>query len=1060
MTRSFGFRFLVGGILRCCLSLACAAACAGTAVTQTDSKGPNTSALPAQMSPKQDVIKLELGKAIEHEIGGGQRDSYQIVLGQGEYGSVIVEQRGVDVVVKCIGTDGKLIAEFDSENRTSGEERAELAAAAPGSYRFDIEPKYKMLPRGRYQIRLAELRISTEKDRQLQEARELYTKAYYSIVAGKYDEAETMLETALSLRQKAMGTDHPDIAYSLTLMANIAYYKGDFQKAELLFQNAIAILEKTLGPDHPQVAMRLNNLASVYQVKTDFAKSETLHRRALDIRQHSLAPDHPDIAQSLNNLANVYIDRGDMQSAEPLLLQALAINEKILGPDHLNLSYPLTNLGSIYLETEEYDKAQRVLQRALDIREQKLDKNHPAVAMVLYNVAEVYKYKGDYDRAEEMHNRALAIKESKFGPDHPDVGRSLYFLANIYFYRGNYQKAEAFYLRALGIEEAALGSDHPLTLNIANHLAMLYMAAGDFPQAVRFQERAIVGTDRNIDLNLAIGSERQKQAYLAQLPEQVDRAISLNVALAVSDATARDLALTTILRRKGRVLDAMSNSFAALHDRMDTRDQPLLDQLNQVTSQLARLVLYGPQRMTPAEHKKEIDTLESSREKLEGEISRRSAGFYRPTQPVGLSSIQSAIPQNAALIEFAVYRPFDPKRDDAKAYGEPRYVAYVVRTQGEVRWKELGPAKEIDGAINALRQALRDPQRKDARRLARSLDERIMRPVRAALGSATFLLVSPDGELNLIPFEALVDEQGHYLVEHYSISYLTTGRDLMRMQVPRTSQSEPLVIANPSFGESTVHSEPGDGPVAEAAYTKSRRPIGGARRSITAAQDLSGVYFAPLPGSAQEALAIQSLFPGAKLLTGRQATGSAFKQVHAPRLLHIATHGFFLEDAAKSPSHDAAKREGIQPGVKVGNPLLRSGLALAGANLGNGRSNSGIITALEASSLNLWGTKLVTLSACDTGVGEVRNGEGVYGLRRAFFLAGTETLVMSLWPVSDRVTREIMTAYYTGLKQGLGRGEALRQAELAMLKRKDRQHPFYWASFIQSGEWASLDGRR
>src|SRR6185369_9934853 len=139
----------------------------------------------------------------------------------------------------------------------------------------------------------------------------------------------------------------------------------------------------------------------------------------------------------------------------------------------------------------------------------------------------------------------------------------------------------------------------------------------------------------------------------------------------------------------------------------------------------------------------------------------------------------------------------------------------------------------------------------------------------------------------------------------------------------------------------------------------------------------------------------------------------------------------------------------------VTNPLLRSGLALAGANLRHQNEiDDGILTALEASGLNLWGTKLVVLSACDTGVGEVRNGEGVYGLRRAFLLAGAETLVMSLWPVRDWVTREMMTAYYTGLREGLGRGDALRRAQLAMLARKTRRHPFYWASFIQAGEWA------
>ena len=163
----------------------------------------------------------------------------------------------------------------------------------------------------------------------------------------------------------------------------------------------------------------------------------------------------------------------------------------------------------------------------------------------------------------------------------------------------------------------------------------------------------------------------------------------------------------------------------------------------------------------------------------------------------------------------------------------------------------------------------------------------------------------------------------------------------------------------------------------------------------------------------------------------------------APRILHIASHGFFLPEA----STDHA-------------PLLRSGIALAGANLTATVHRDGILTALEASGLNLWGTRLVTLSACDTGVGEVRNGEGVYGLRRAFVLAGAETLVMSLWPVSDYITRDFMTTFYTSLRAGAGRGDALQQAKLRMLKRPGRAHPYYWASFIESGEWANLDGQR
>ena len=181
-------------------------------------------------------------------------------------------------------------------------------------------------------------------------------------------------------------------------------------------------------------------------------------------------------------------------------------------------------------------------------------------------------------------------------------------------------------------------------------------------------------------------------------------------------------------------------------------------------------------------------------------------------------------------------------------------------------------------------------------------------------------------------------------------------------------------------------------------------------------------------------------------MTGAQATETALKKTNAPQILHLATHGFFLENKAVN--------------TKIGNPLLRSGLALAGANRRKGEKDDGILTALEASGLNLWGTKLVVLSACDTGLGEVRNGEGVYGLRRAFVLAGTESLVMSLWSVSDYVTRELMTNYYKNLKQAAGRGAALRQVKLEMLKKPNRQHPFYWAGFIQSGEWANLEGKK
>jgi CHAT domain-containing protein len=402
--------------------------------------------------------------------------------------------------------------------------------------------------------------------------------------------------------------------------------------------------------------------------------------------------------------------------------------------------------------------------------------------------------------------------------------------------------------------------------------------------------------------------------------------------------------------------------------------------------------------------------MEAKREQLVVEIGRHSPEFRARAMPVTIESVQQAIPAEAALVEFATYRPFNAKApNDPDEYGASRYIAYVLRHEGGIQFTDLGEAAAIDASVVALRQALRSPLRRDVKSLSRATDARVLEPVRRLVGDATRLLISPDGELNLIPFEALRDERGRFAIERFSISYLTSGRDLLRLQLPRASKSAPLIVADPTFGP---------------------------------APRTQAVYFTPLPGTALEARSIKAVFPDATVLRGTKATKSALAHAEAPALLHIATHGFFLRNS-----------------TQIENPLLRSGLALSRANARSQGHEEGVLTALEASTLNLWGTRLVTLSGCDTGVGDIKNGEGVYGLRRAFLLAGAETLVMSLWSVSDLATREMMTSYYRGLKQGLGRGEALRQAQLAMLKRADRRHPFYWASFIQAGDWSRFDAQ-
>jgi CHAT domain-containing protein len=336
----------------------------------------------------------------------------------------------------------------------------------------------------------------------------------------------------------------------------------------------------------------------------------------------------------------------------------------------------------------------------------------------------------------------------------------------------------------------------------------------------------------------------------------------------------------------------------------------------------------------------------------------------------------------------------------------------------------------------------------------------VMRPLRPLLGDTRRLLIAPDGSLNLIPFAALVDERNQYLIESYTISYLTSGRDLLRLQTSQRSESAPMVVANPAYGRAATS-------VARAGQNAAGFRSGGAGRRQS---DPDQIYFQPLPSTRHEALAIKATLRKASMLLREKATESALKRARAPRILHIATHGFFLDDQAAPPAEtrgffddDPLRASGLRFSkwaAMVENPLLRSGLALAGANQGRGGDDDGLLTALEVAGLDLWGTKLVTLSACDTGVGEVKNGEGVQGLRRALVLAGSESQVMSLWPVLDTTTRDLMVPYYKALRQGKGRSDGLRQAQLRMLRSEDCQHPFYWAAFIQSGEWANLNGRR
>jgi CHAT domain-containing protein/Tfp pilus assembly protein PilF len=935
----------------------------------------------------------------------------------------------------------------------------------------------------------------------LDEAAALDRRASELYSTGRYAEAIPLGERALAIVEKALGPDHPSAVAFLTDLAVFYDAQAQYAAAEPLLARALVIRERTLGPDHPDVAASLNNLAEHYRAQGQYAKAEPLALRALAIREKALDPDHVDVAESLNNLALVHIAEGQLAKAEPLLVRAAAIFEKRLGPDHPNVATCLNNLAEVYRQQGQYAKAEPLMLRAIAISEKVLGPDHPDLATDLDNLALVYLFQGQAAKAESLAVRAIAIDEKALGPDHPYLARSLDTLAVIYEFQRQFAKAEPFAVRALGIyekafgldspdvaeslnnvaviysaerqfakaepmleqalaiDEKALGPEHPLVAQSLANLAVQHFAMGDLDAAVRFQARADDAREAELRRNLVAGSEQAKREYLQQTGYETEMALSLEAACVPANTAALRMALTQVLRRKGRVLDALVDQLAALARAGAPEDRRLLDELARARAGYASLTLGGPGGKSADQHREELRAAADRVDALEAQAGARSSRVRAELTPITLDAVVAAIPQGATLVEYFVYRPFDPNTTSQAA---ARYVAFTLAADGTIHSADLGEAGPIDAAVAALREALRANRsgaladvEAEIKPRARTLDALVLAPVRRILGASTRLLVAPDGQLSLVPFDALVDEKGRYVTEGFEISYLTSGRDLLRLAARGESRQPGAVFADPDFGGGAGASEERSLELVEAESQQ--------QTSTPAADLLARAYFPPLPATAAEADALSRLLPGTRVLTGAAASKRELTALTGPRVLHLATHGFFLAGSrpAAIPGRglelSAAQPHVAAAQADAGDPLLRSGLALAGANLHRG---DGILTSLEAAGLDLWGTKLVVLSACDTGVGVVQNGDGVYGLRRAFVLAGSETQVMSLWSVSDTGTRDLMIGYYKRLAAGQGRSAAMRAARLEMLTDPKRSHPFYWASFIVSGEWANLDGKR
>jgi CHAT domain-containing protein len=561
----------------------------------------------------------------------------------------------------------------------------------------------------------------------------------------------------------------------------------------------------------------------------------------------------------------------------------------------------------------------------------------------------------------------------------------------------------------------------------------------------------------------------------------------LNLMMSLLDSTPAAVtpAFDAVIRGRALVLDEVAARQNPAQP-MTTAD-PARDALRSAQQRLANLTVRGPGSLSPAHYAAIVEQARNESEAAEEALAEKSASYRaeRTRNQLGLDDVRRALEGASALVSFVQYDRISvgPTRRPAAASGartssraEPSYLAFVLRQARSPVAIPLGSVGAIDRLVSRWRAdiageggtksaLLNGAGTRSARTSGAALRRAVWDPLLRHLAQPDRVFIVPDGALSLVPFAALpVGPDAFVLETAPPIHYLSAERDIVSMTRGGTS-SGILALGGPTFGDAPVSPGPSTTSVTATETATEAAALGNGR---TACASLQSLQFHPLEGTLREVQEVSRLWPAplgaARALVGRDASEHAFKQdAQKYRVLHLATHGFFLDGSCLPESASANTRGvgGLSGTKPVENPLRLSGLALAGANrraLAGPDEDDGILTAEEVASLDLQGVEWAVLSACDTGVGEIKAGEGVFGLRRAFQVAGARTVVMSLWSVDDQATRAWMRALYEGrFQKKLSTVDAVHQASLGVLRdrraRGQSTHPFYWAAFVAAGDW-------
>ena len=867
---------------------------------------------------------------------------------------------------------------------------------------------------------------------------------------GQYHKSLLFQEQAYKIYKKSQGENHPNVAISLGNLAQLYTDLGQYERALPLNEQALKIRKVVLGDQHPDVAISLNNIAYLYSEIGQKAMALSMNEQALKIRRTVFGENNPNVAVSLNNLAQLYFELGQYEKALPYQEQSLKILKNYQGDEHADVATSLNNLAQLYLELGQYEKALLINEQALAIRKKVLGENHPDVAMSVNNLSYLYIEMGQYEKALPFNEQAIKIYKKSLGEDHPNVAKSLNNLANIYSQIGQYKNAFKLNEQALKIRKKALGNDHPEVASSLNNLALLYSEIGQHKKALTLYEQSLAIENKQLTKILPSLTEEQKVNFLklnASSYEIFD-ALVLDYPQNKSESKKYSLKNSLLLGNVTlRSNELMRNSI------LNSNDSILIENFE---NWLGLKRQYANAQLLSLEEIKskgiDLKALEESVDFYEQSLSFRSQLFQTEQVKLQLDyeTLKYRLAKDEAFLMFHSFNYFQGKSWTDSVL----YAAYVVRpNQKEPEFIKLFVQGQLDSLmlaedVSSMMSNLYKPS--DS-----SLYNLLWKPIVGYLGDAKKVFIAPSGQLHKLAFAAIGDGKGRVLSDSYEIHQVLSAQDFVY-------PSSPVVFTNEDSGTSARIALFG-GINYDLAKTISTKQDSLNYSSLPIfSKDLNRVSsFRYLPATQKEIEGIQLQFKQNNKTTlsysGLEATEASFRTLDgddAPKILHIATHGYFAPDPREKLNKTQPSLLGQKNRYTVsGNPLLRSGLMMAGCNASwKGTATllgeeDGILTAQEVSNLNLINTQLVVLSACETGLGDIQGREGVFGLQRAFRLAGAKYLLLSLWRIPDEETSEYMQLFYSELLKQNNITQAFKFTQSSM-RQKYPNSPMKWAGMV------------